>query len=815
MKNRWGIGKVVFFVVLTVLAGLSSAKIPESVLDAIEMWEDLDYPPDASCLMVKYSDYSASKSLEAKRLEVFVRQRFAVEPLASRSESLVLSGYKKFDCSGLSSEEREELIEMFRTSSVVDAVDENQCVENLDTPNDPMYPELWGMDAIQAREGWGIATDSRKVIIAVVDTGIDYLHEDLRENMWVNPGEVAGNGIDDDGNGFVDDVYGYDFGDDDPDIMDNHGHGTHVAGILGGRGDNGIGVAGVSWKADIMGVKVRDRYGYIYYDALVEGIAYAVEMGASVINLSLGGSWYNESLKNAISIAEDNGVVVVVAAGNSGRNTDALPYYPSCLLNGNILSVAASDAKNDSAYFSNFGERSVDIAAPGTSILSCLPSGQYGYLSGTSMASPHVAGAVALAMAELCDRMDPDSALRRVVGRVKSTTQAGDGFCSKNEYGGVLGLGGLLKRTRHCSEKRIDRFASRSFVTAAEIEIPCDGVWKIEYNVVSAPRTGGNARAEFWLGKKRVATVNNRSVTPWYVYPPQRLLQGCNAIDVNVAAGTVCRIKVRSLGGVNKLDLARIDLSLHEAEGQRSGGEGELYVCDGYTYWDTAPWYWVPAWDGEWQNVLYATQYSPEPGEWEFNVDIEASSAMGEGMEVMLVDGERGIWERVDLSENVSGRLSLHKRFAVSTEEQTAYLRVIVRCVGEIEVDAFEISLHEKRLSPVRSKQLCERVLPYARTVVCEANLSSGGRWNAEVDLAMVSFGGGSPEAELWLGSRRLAKLEGKTVTPRSVSTFVSVLAARETFELGSEGGEKCYIVVNPSSGPVIVGKASITLTRS
>lgn len=281
-------------------------------------------------------------------------------------------------------------------------------------PNDPRFDELWGMhntgasgldDAdIDAPEAWDSLTAS-DVVVAVIDTGVDYTHEDLAANMWTNPGEIPGNGIDDEGNGFVDDYYGYDFSANDSDPIDEMGHGTHVAGTIAAVGDNGVGVTGVNWQSKIMAVRFLDAGGGGWTDDAVEATLYAAANGARVTNNSWGGWGFDQPLYDAIKAVQDAGVLTVAAAGNEG--TDAFPLYPAAFDLPGIISVAASTSTDELAYFSNWGKVSVDLAAPGQSILSTVPTetwlgdpSGYMYLDGTSMATPHVAGAAALLLAQ-------------------------------------------------------------------------------------------------------------------------------------------------------------------------------------------------------------------------------------------------------------------------------------------------------------------------------------------------------------------------------------------------------------------------------
>lgn len=274
------------------------------------------------------------------------------------------------------------------------------------TPNDPSFPSLWGLhntgatgaaDAdIDAPEAWDIATGSKTVTVGVIDTGIDYNHPDLAANIWTNPGEIADNGIDDDKNGFIDDLHGWDFCNDDADPMDDHYHGTHCAGTIGAVGNNGIGVAGVNWSVSIAALKFLSEGGSGTTSDAIDAVHYATTMGFDLTSNSWGGGGYSALLEESIAAAGAAGHLFVAAAGNSALNTDATANYPSCYNCENIISVAATDSNDALAYFSNHGVGSVDLAAPGVDIFSTAPNAGYMTLSGTSMATPHVAGAAAL-----------------------------------------------------------------------------------------------------------------------------------------------------------------------------------------------------------------------------------------------------------------------------------------------------------------------------------------------------------------------------------------------------------------------------------
>ena len=279
-------------------------------------------------------------------------------------------------------------------------------------PNDPDFEELWGLHNtgqlggtnnadIDAPEAWDISTGSPTVIIAVIDTGVDYNHEDLFPNMWVNTAELNGTGgFDDDGNGYVDDIYGWDARNDDGDPMDGHSHGTHCAGTIGAVGDNSIGVVGVNWAVRIMALKfLSDSGGGDGADAIT-CIEYAIEMGAHIMNNSWDGEPFSQALEDAITDAHEAGILFVAAAGNGGTNNDDVPHYPASYEVPNVLAVAATNRNDRLADFSNYGATSVDVAAPGEDIWSTVPNNSYDSFNGTSTAAPHVAGLAGLIKAQ-------------------------------------------------------------------------------------------------------------------------------------------------------------------------------------------------------------------------------------------------------------------------------------------------------------------------------------------------------------------------------------------------------------------------------
>ena len=306
----------------------------------------------------------------------------------------------------------EGLVTYYNSLSMVDYAEPNYTMQTAAAPNDQFYQYQWGPDNIGAESAWDTRTDSSSVIVGVIDSGVQYDHPDLQDNIWTNSGEIAGNGIDDDNNGYVDDYYGYDFDNDDSDPMDDNGHGTHVAGTIGARGNNTTGVAGVGWNASLMSLKV---IGNGSNADVARAIDYATDNGAKITNNSYGYAGTNVSgsqvMSDAIERAKDSGVLYIVAAGNSRTgipasdldgNFNAWPAEYS-KVHDNVITVSAIDDDGSFASYSHWGDESVQIAAPGTQIASTYYGSQYVYLSGTSMASPHVAGAAALLWAERPD----------------------------------------------------------------------------------------------------------------------------------------------------------------------------------------------------------------------------------------------------------------------------------------------------------------------------------------------------------------------------------------------------------------------------
>ena len=306
----------------------------------------------------------------------------------------------------------EDLRAVYEQSPLVEAVEYNYLRPTLADPvipNDPMYPEQWSLPLMRLPQAWAIEKGDRNVVIAIIDSGIDYRHEDLAPKAWINPGEISDNGLDDDGNGYIDDVYGWDFtdapnlqaegdyleGDNEP--IDESGHGTHVAGIAGAMPDNGIGIAGVAWECPLMAIRAGLSLGgssRLQDDDSAAAIVYAVDNGAKVVNMSWGSERRSFVIQDAIDYAHTRGAVLVAAAGNSQKPTAIFPAAYR-----KVIAVASTEQNQQRFYQSNFGA-SVDIGAPGNVILSTQIDNRYRLLTGTSMASPHVAGLAAFLLAK-------------------------------------------------------------------------------------------------------------------------------------------------------------------------------------------------------------------------------------------------------------------------------------------------------------------------------------------------------------------------------------------------------------------------------
>lgn len=352
----------------------------------------------------------------------------------------------------------EDLIERISRDPEVEYAEPNYICKITATPDDPYFSNQWGLhntgqlggtdDAdVDAVEGWDQTTDGTGVIVAVIDTGVDYTHEDLKDNMWKNTGEdwnpdgTPGNDeIDNDGNGYVDDYYGINAIDNSGDPMDDHNHGTHCAGIIAAVGNNGVGVSGICWSAQIMALKFIASGGTGSTSDAIECIEYGIAQGVDVMSNSWGSSNYSQSLQDAVDQAEDAGILFLAAAGNFSADNDTQPFYPANLENDNVISVAATDQNDSIASFSNYGLYTVDVAAPGDAIYSTVIGDSYSYMGGTSMACPLVSGIAALLMTS-----NPGLTHYQVKGRILRTVDPLGDLDGAILTGGRVNLDSCLK----------------------------------------------------------------------------------------------------------------------------------------------------------------------------------------------------------------------------------------------------------------------------------------------------------------------------------------------------------------------------------
>jgi subtilisin family serine protease len=372
---------------------------------------------------------------------------------------------------------------------------------NGTTPNDALFGQLWGLNNtgqsngvpdidINAPEAWDITTgSSTSGVVAVIDTGVDYTHPDLAANMWTNPGEIPGNGLDDDNNGYIDDVHGINAITNSGNPMDDHDHGTHVSGTIAGQGNNGRGVAGVNWTAQILGCKFLDAAGNGTTANAVKCLDYVHVMKTRTVNPvnviatnnSWGGGSFAQTLLDGIIQQRNDGILFVAAAGNAGANHDTTPSYPSSYFASNVISVASHDRSNNLASDSSYGRRMVHVAAPGVGVMSTVAGGGYAAFNGTSMAAPHVTGVLALLKAQ-----DPSRDWRQLknlvlAGGVSSAAATGKTLTGKRLRAADTGGQGALTCDNQAFSTRVRPIADTVTVNIYEqvplvaYHVNCDG----------------------------------------------------------------------------------------------------------------------------------------------------------------------------------------------------------------------------------------------------------------------------------------------------------------------------------------------------
>jgi subtilisin family serine protease len=354
-------------------------------------------------------------------------------------------------------------LQALQQDAAVDFAEPNWIYTTQAVSDDTYYVsgQLWGMYGATsspanafgsgAAEAWAAGkTCSADVVVGVIDEGMHVGHRDLRDNVWTNPGEIPGNGIDDDGNGHIDDIQGWDFVSDDASVFDGRAddHGTHVAGTIAGKGGNGVGVAGVCWDLQLISAKFLGATGGTTANAIAAvdymtdlKLRHGLKMAAT--SNSWGGGGYSQGLKDAIGRAGDADILFVAAAGNNGRDADSSPSYPAAYDNDNIISVANITSSGALAGTSNYGAVSVDIGAPGSGIWSTLPGrfrfqSKYGSYSGTSMAAPHVSGAAALYLSQ-----NPGASAAQIKAAILGAAVPTASLAGRTVTGGRLYVGGF------------------------------------------------------------------------------------------------------------------------------------------------------------------------------------------------------------------------------------------------------------------------------------------------------------------------------------------------------------------------------------
>lgn len=390
-----------------------------------------------------------------------------IEQIVSRFNGAVLNTYTElpgFSFQSIeSTESLEAVIAQLQADPNIEYVEPNFTYHADDVvPNDPEFNLLWGLKNngqdlngkpggtsgidINALKAWELTTGDEDIVVGIIDTGIDYTHSDLQPNIWVNEKEIPDNGIDDDDNGVVDDVYGYNAVEDSGDPMDDNSHGSHCAGTIGAAGDNGLGIVGVNWKVKLMGLKFLSGDGSGTLNNAIESINYALEMQKRGVNIrvlsnSWGGGDYSRALHDAIKEANDAGILFVAASGNSSTDTDRYPHFPSSYESDNVVAVAAMNNREELAGFSNYGAKTVDLAAPGVDVYSTVPGEDYAFYSGTSMATPHVSGVAALVLSR-----EPKLTPKQLAERLIKTSKPVAAFKGKMVSGGRIDVFTALKK---------------------------------------------------------------------------------------------------------------------------------------------------------------------------------------------------------------------------------------------------------------------------------------------------------------------------------------------------------------------------------
>lgn len=485
-------------------------------------------------IIVKYKK-NASKEMR-KQARSLVKAKITdlnKDEIDDNFKTLLSGRLAKFTVSGMSTK---EAIDRLKSHQAIEYAEPDYRITIESTPNDPRFEELWGLnnegqtggtvDAdIDAVEAWSISTGSSDVVVGVIDTGIDYTHPDLAANAWVNTQEIAGDGIDNDNNGYIDDVHGINAITDEGDPMDDQGHGSHVSGTIGASGNNSVGVVGVNHDVSIVGCKFLDSTGSGSTSDAIKCIDYMVDLknagvNVRVLNNSWGGGGFSQALADAITVSEEADILFVAAAGNDALDNDANPHYPSSYEHESVLSIASTDSADNMSSFSQWGATSVDMGAPGSAILSTVPGGGYASYSGTSMATPHVAGVAALVLS-----VSPDLTTSELKELLMSSGDANTALNGKTVAGTRLNANQALidsdpTPTFKFSVTPVTQEATVGDTVTYTFEIGSIADWEgdvaltLDSEYENASLSAMSARP----GEEVTLTVNTNSDTPWGNY---------------------------------------------------------------------------------------------------------------------------------------------------------------------------------------------------------------------------------------------------------------------------------------------------------
>ena len=427
-------------------------------------------------------------------------------------------------------------LEKLRNNAAVLYAEPDYIVSANVTPDDTSFADLWGMnntgqtggvaDAdIDAPEAWDISTGSHDVIVGIIDTGVDHTHPDLMANIWTNPAEIAGDGIDNDGNGFIDDIHGINAITGTGDPMDDQGHGSHVSGTIGASGNNGLGVVGVNHNVSIIGCKFLDSAGSGSLSDALTCIDYFVDLKNNGVNVratnnSWGGGSFSQALSDALTSSEEANILFVAAAGNDAVDNDAQSSYPSGYPHDSVMAVASTTHTDSMSSFSQWGLTTVDIGAPGSAILSTVAGGGYGTFSGTSMATPHVVGAAALAWS-----VNPDLSAIEMKELLMSSGDDNAALAGKTVSGKRLNVNNALNDADPTPGFSLSATPSSSTIEAGEtatysFDVGSIAEWDGEVTLTLADSLGGASLSTEIVtpGETFALTVPTTAETQWGDY---------------------------------------------------------------------------------------------------------------------------------------------------------------------------------------------------------------------------------------------------------------------------------------------------------